>query len=382
MAIDDAYSKYVMTLKPQSYLRFRDVATGHVVALDEVRAGPGVGANATYPSRGVYNKTLTASNVGSGVFLPGLTSSAFLQFRNDLRVVMSTTTPGASTTLSEVLTDNSWAPINRRVNPQSLTVNYWYRVPSSQGAVNDRLFAISSYDLNNATATRSLTGVHMFSWNSGADNGLVEMCFRKPSGLIGTGYLLNMGNNETYRYLSNQTNNTVNTIHMATLVLEFDRAKLYRDGVIQQEFTWNPDDYRLLTLAPTNWGLGCGAWSDADNSGLNDYATADVAEFSLHTKSLSSVEIAELYKLGTTGTHTRAITGSVVDGAGNPLARTVRAHYQKNGAVVGEAVSNASGAFSIPVPASAVDPIYLLAFDDLGTAPDYNAAIQSGVVAV
>lgn len=67
---------------------------------------------------------------------------------------------------------------------------------------------------------------------------------------------------------------------------------------------------------------------------------------------------------------------------GTPVARVVRAYCRLTGERLGETTSDpTTGAFSINAKGR-TDYCYVIAFDDLGVAPDYNAAIYDLVLPV
>jgi len=73
-----------------------------------------------------------------------------------------------------------------------------------------------------------------------------------------------------------------------------------------------------------------------------------------------------------------SISGTVTE-SGIPVARIVRAYSRASGALRGQATSSGSnGHFSIEL--TGTDPVYVVALDDLGVAPDYNAKIFDLVV--
>lgn len=74
-----------------------------------------------------------------------------------------------------------------------------------------------------------------------------------------------------------------------------------------------------------------------------------------------------------------AITGTVKEEGAN-VARTVRAYRRVTGELLGEALSDGgTGVFTIDVN-GVVDECYVIALDDTGSAPDYNAQIFDLVV--
>jgi hypothetical protein len=57
----------------------------------------------------------------------------------------------------------------------------------------------------------------------------------------------------------------------------------------------------------------------------------------------------------------------------------VRAYGRDNGLLLGETVSGAGGAFSIPIYGND-NEVFVVAFDDTGVSPDYNALVKDRVV--
>jgi len=73
-----------------------------------------------------------------------------------------------------------------------------------------------------------------------------------------------------------------------------------------------------------------------------------------------------------------SISGTVTE-SGIPVARIVRAYSRTSGTLRGQTTSSASnGHFSIAL--TGTDLVYVVALDDLGVAPDYNAKIFDLVV--
>jgi hypothetical protein len=59
------------------------------------------------------------------------------------------------------------------------------------------------------------------------------------------------------------------------------------------------------------------------------------------------------------------VSGTVLDGSGNPVARTVRGYLRTTGALVGETTSSASnGAYSLVLEAAPGDEIQVICLDD------------------
>lgn len=353
MAVDDAYSRYVMTLEPMKYMRFRDVAVGNTVATDEVYQGGNTAA---------YSRTLVSNDVGAAALPPGLAGGATcLKFGySNLRLFLG-------------------GPYTLYPHTGYMTANYWYKNPTDPGAVNKRL-------LNMITGNESASGYRhalcLFSWNS-IDNGLCEIPFRNPNALIGAGvYDPNPGGSVYYRYMAYPAGVAVGTVTMLTARINLldNTMALFKNGVKQFEFTWPFGVYRPMQAAHGNnyqWLLGSGY----NGTSYYDYSTAEVSEFSLHNRPLTDEEILDLYTLGTTGHLPRVFEGTVTDILGNPLARMVRAHKITNGDLLWETTSSAiDGSFSSYSPSAYKGEVYVLAFDDLGVAPDYNAAIHAGVV--
>ncbi|MFG9301280.1 hypothetical protein ACEP1V_11425 [Pseudomonas aeruginosa] len=73
------------------------------------------------------------------------------------------------------------------------------------------------------------------------------------------------------------------------------------------------------------------------------------------------------------------VSGIVVDQAGDPATRIVRAHERSTGAVLGETRSNASGEYELPVIAKSGTTMYVIALDD-ETPPLTNAVIADRIV--
>ncbi|ASA16423.1 hypothetical protein MMK57_003734 [Pseudomonas aeruginosa] len=97
----------------------------------------------------------------------------------------------------------------------------------------------------------------------------------------------------------------------------------------------------------------------------------------------SVVDIASI-ALGAVGLVTCSIyggtvSGTVVDQAGEPATRIVRAHERSSGAVLGETRSNASGQYELPVIAKVGTTMYLIALDD-ETPPLINAVVADRIV--
>ena len=357
MAVDDAYSRYVVGLKPAMYLRFRSVVVGQTAAQNEVSDNPVL-----------FSGALGASHIGANALPPALVGggATSLQFRSSLFAWIGGY-PGTGSINTQAC---------RVPNSQAMSLNFWYRNPSSPGAVNQRLIGLAMAEQWTAGSS---AGLSVFGWNS-ADNGLLEVPFKKHSTLLGTSNMADVGLSNTWRYLSNLSNNTVNTVHMATITFDVGRIAQYRDGELMRDFVWNPDDYRVLTGASTHGGrstLGCGV---TYGNTRFEYSTADMSEYSSHYKVLSEREIRELYSLGANGIYTREIAGTVTDGVGMGIARLVRAHSQTTGKFLNETTSASDGTFTLDVPDTG-EAMYLVAFDDITTDPDYNASIQANVVA-
>lgn len=67
---------------------------------------------------------------------------------------------------------------------------------------------------------------------------------------------------------------------------------------------------------------------------------------------------------------------------GTPAARVVRAYRRYDGKLLGETTSDpTTGAFSIDCLGT-TGQVYVLALDDTGTAPDYNAQIKDLIIPV
>ncbi|HEJ5942497.1 hypothetical protein ACPTK4_15875 [Pseudomonas aeruginosa] len=101
------------------------------------------------------------------------------------------------------------------------------------------------------------------------------------------------------------------------------------------------------------------------------------------TTVVSVVDVASV-ALGAVGLVTCSIyggtvAGTVVDQAGEPATRIVRAHERSTGAVLGETRSNASGQYELPVVAKVGTEMYVIALDD-ETPPLINAVIADRIV--
>lgn len=77
--------------------------------------------------------------------------------------------------------------------------------------------------------------------------------------------------------------------------------------------------------------------------------------------------------------YARTVSGNFKEGGINQPGRIVRAFRRDNGAMVGEAITDASGNYSITI-VSYEGEVTVLAYDDTGTAPDYNALLYDRVI--
>jgi hypothetical protein len=184
-------------------------------------------------------------------------------------------------------------------------------------------------------------------------------------------------------------------------------------ATIRYDFTAAPKDIvehavkapaATLTNAPKNWSL---AWSDNDI----DYVAASVvagqtgwsageqrvfnhATYSpavgvvvLPAQSLRAVAVtpaAPQVRAMRTEPSLQAspMIAGIVKENGVAVSRTVRAYCRVTGELLGEAVSNVNtGAFSINARGR-TDNCYVVALDDLGVAPDYNAKIYDLILPV
>jgi hypothetical protein len=379
MAVDDAYSRYVMTLNPCRYLRLRGLTVGDRAVVDEVPCG----VNGEYPSRVRTRNTLTAAHVISGSLLPAFPGGTRIRFNGD-NGLYPICGGGHDTTASSALTTNYYGVKKSAPAMTNFSANFWYQNNVNPGAVNQRILCFTTLDNVNNGYSPFTALLHLFNWNS-TDNMLVESTFVRRATLLGTGFITNPGNNEMYRYWA-KSGNVLGTPHMMSVSVTPDSLRMFRDGVNYADFTWNPDHYRMYRPQGKTLALGHGIWQSAEASlsgyGTWDYSTADMSEFSLHNRALTDLEIAELYRVATTGQFSRKVVGKVVDVLGAPLlGRLVRIH-RSDGGVLGEATSDVNGDFIVYTPASYIGTSYAVAFDDLGIAPDYNAAIQTNVVSV
>lgn len=101
------------------------------------------------------------------------------------------------------------------------------------------------------------------------------------------------------------------------------------------------------------------------------------------TTVVSVVDIANI-ALGAVGLVTcliygGTVSGTVVDQAGSPAMRIVRAHERSTGTVIGETSSNSSGQYELPVLAKVGTTMYLVALDDEAP-PLINAVIADRIV--
>lgn len=74
------------------------------------------------------------------------------------------------------------------------------------------------------------------------------------------------------------------------------------------------------------------------------------------------------------------ITGTVLE-EGVPVSRTVRAYSRSTGALAGSAVSDINGDFQIG-SLNSLNEYYVVALDDTGSSPDYNAIIFDRIAPV
>jgi hypothetical protein len=340
-----------MTLEPMKYFRFRDIAIGQTVATNEV----------AQPSA-AWTTTIAAGHVGAAALPPALAvgGAKCVKF-------------GTSNLRLQMGNEHTYHP-----DIKYMTMNYWYRNPTSPGAVNQRIVSIPCAEWSSG----SLRPVHcFFNWNN-VDNGLVESIFRNPTVALGAAYWANEGNSASYRYLAYPASVAVNNVTMVTYRFNMKDSTMavFKNGVKQNEFTWPYGRYRPLRGGDISysgqWILGSGY----NGSSYFDYSTAEMSEFSLHNRPLTDEEIFELYSLGTVGHFSRTFVGTVTDGLGAGISRMVRAHKHTNGDLLWETTSDGAGDFSVYSPSSYKGEIYVLAFDDLNLAPDYNAAIQARVV--
>ncbi len=393
MAVDDAYSRYVMRLQPARYLRFRDIAVGHKACSNEVPFSEHLGL-AAEASRCAYRSTLTGSHVVSGSLLPAFPGGTSLALASGQLVILTHNPPsgGLDASPSLALTNNYYCRPASFVNSLNFSVNYWYKNPSSGGTGYQRMVYIPTA-MNHTTDNRSYDAFSTYNWHGGtqSDIALCRMHFKRRNLSLGGSYTPNMGNSETFRHMSAASSYAVGSVNMLTFVKSAEFTELYMNGVLQQRFTWQKRTYGMsaITYANDNTAacvIGAAVETPINYYGLGgsvayEYSAAHISEFSLHDRALTASEVAELYSLGTTGAYTRRITGYVLDGAGAGISnRLVRAHGRKYGDVLGEATSQGDGSFEVSVPSTAIDGVYVLAFDDLGVAPDFNAAIKSDLV--
>ena len=364
MAVDDAYSRYVMTLDPTMFLRMRDVTAGGVWATNEVGGGPG---RTEWNAKRFYYQGPAAGAILTGSLLP---SGATAKIFNPVTVSNNNIVLGGGDWWDSIT--NYTPPYAHKADfHNGFSINFWYRNTVNHGAVNHRLFC------SNVAEALQLPHLSLFSWNS-SDNMLVELLFKRRNDILGTSAWVNRGNNENYRYLSAKAANAINTVNMYTFTLTEDTMALYKNGDYQSSYTWDKSTYRPM-LASSSWWLG--GYAAFGQYGDFDKALCQWGEMSMHSRALTGLEVAELYAVGLTGLHTRAITGTVTDILGAGLSRLVRAHAQTDGRLLAETTSAGDGTFTLKTPAPYVGAIYVVAFDDLGIAPDYNAAITSNVVA-
>lgn len=389
MAIDDAYSRYVMTLKPARYLRFRDVAVGHRAVRDEVPCGP----NGERVSKCALYSTTTASHIKAGSLLPAFPGGTSFCFAGNQQVVLASDGDFSGDPDTTSLTSRRYGGKQSAPSQWDMTFNFWYRnpvVPSS--GVNERLLCMpmaERYQYNNS-GYDFLLATSFFNWNaSNGSNMLVELMYKKPAQLLGTGFFANIGNSENYRNFAKLGAAIAqNVVTMGTMRFTHDSFALFRNGVVQNSFTWDHKKYALMLPAGNSYVLGSAIQNSVSTVfagyAAHDWSTADISEFSWHDRALSDVEISELYAMGATGQFSRKIVGTVTDSVGVGLSgRLVRAHRTSGyyaGDVLGEATSAVDGTFTLYTPAGYTGSTYVLAFDDLGVAPDYNAAIQHRAV--
>lgn len=373
-----------MTLDPARYIRFRDLAVGHRCATDEVPCG----VNGEWFSACHYRTTLTASHAlssGTGSLLPAFPGGTRFNPAGNNQCFPVSDYTGADGAAA-ALTSNYYATKRSAPSVKNSTVNFWYRNNSSPGAVNQRMFCIPIGESLNNGYTPLIPMVSMFTWG-GADDMLLEMLYGKRNRVLGTAYYSPMPNNETYRYFSAPSSNTLGTVHMFTLRMGLNSMTAFRDGVKYADFTWDENAYQMMKPYVNSAVIGSGGTNSPgamlQGYGNVDYCTSDISEFSWHDRMLTDAEVVEIYRLGTTGQLSRKFVGTVTDGVGAPLSgRLIRAHKASNGDVLGEGTSLIDGTFTVYASGAFSGAAYILAFDDLGIAPDYNAAIQSNIISV
>lgn len=149
----------------------------------------------------------------------------------------------------------------------------------------------------------------------------------------------------------NYADNSVPDANLHFFVLNMDgtNAALYRDGSL---------------VSSTTVTKRIGAMTDAFNlggielSGTSYRHNGLLGQVSLHQRPLTAAEMTQLYNYGTTVT--RNVSGNITVG-GSPVAHQVRAIDVVTGRVVGEAVSNGSGNYSMDV--STDNDVYVFEYE-------------------
>lgn len=110
------------------------------------------------------------------------------------------------------------------------------------------------------------------------------------------------------------------------------------------------------------------------NNAVTDYADVSMAHVAFFSRALTSSEISCLYSVAMSNTGHTKITGTIRDGAGAGVARTVRVYARADGRLLGETISASDGSYTCPLYGGELEEVFVMALDD-DTAPDYNAPI-------
>lgn len=204
--------------------------------------------------------------------------------------------------------------------------------------------AANAFDANNATNWALSSGtVGWIQYQFASAQDIVEHCVTAPSATM-----TNAPSRWTIQYSDNGSSWTT-------------------DAIVNSQTAWTSNEKRTFTHSSYPVTLGQASLRPTVLTAF----TITPAAFS--TRSTLRMDPA----LQTA----KMISGTVKENGVN-VARTVRAYCRLTGDILGEATSDAStGEFSINARGR-VDACYVIALDDTGSAPDYNAVIYDLVIPV
>ena len=161
-----------------------------------------------------------------------------------------------------------------------------------------------------------------------------------------------------------------NAPNRCSLQYSDDNVNFFTIALVNGQTSWTTNEKRTFTTStyPTNIGVGTML------ANMIPAITSTVPAFS----TVNTLNPAA-YR---TYTGPRKYLSGTVKENGTNVARMVRAYHRVTGQFLGEATSNATtGAFSIESMGWS-DNCYVVAFDSLAIAPDYNAIIYDLVIPV